>query len=414
MDIIIGAGVSGLSYASFTKNDYLVLEQESEIGGYCRTIKQDGFVWDYAGHFFHFRDEELKRVVTQYIDANVLRTVDKRTQIIYKNRYIDFPFQKNIHQLPKEEFIDCLYDLFNIEDGIEIKTFKDMIYANLGKSISDKFLIPYNQKLYACNLNNLDKDAMGRFFPKSSREDIINNFRNPQVDSYNNTFVYPEGGAIEYINSIYKQVDSSKVLLGEKVIRIDRELKIVYTNNGEFKYDNLINTSPFNKLLDSCDIGYSEDVFSWNKVLVFNLGFDSKGSDITNSWLYIPDSEVVFYRVGYYDNIMGTDRMSLYAEIGFNRDECDIDIDKYLIKVLNDLKAVGIVNEKQQLISHNVVLMDPAYVHIDKKSDSVVSEMKELLKQSNIYSIGRYGSWTYCSIEDNIIEGRDLSVLLSR
>ena len=34
------------------------------------------------------------------------------------------------------------------------------------------------------------------------------------------------------------------------------------------------------------------------------------------------------------------------------------------------------------------------------------------LEKDNIYSIGRYGSWTYCSIEDNIIEGRELAKLL--
>ena len=55
MDLIVGAGVTGLSYAAYTKNDYLVIEKESEIGGYCRTIKQDGFVWDYSGHFFIFK-----------------------------------------------------------------------------------------------------------------------------------------------------------------------------------------------------------------------------------------------------------------------------------------------------------------------------------------------------------------------
>lgn len=46
MDIIIGAGATGLAYASFTSNDYLILEADSEIGGYCKTICRDGFVWD--------------------------------------------------------------------------------------------------------------------------------------------------------------------------------------------------------------------------------------------------------------------------------------------------------------------------------------------------------------------------------
>ena len=60
MDLIIGAGVTGLSYAAFTDNDYLILEKENDVGGYCRTIKQDGFIWDYSGHFFHFQDKLIK------------------------------------------------------------------------------------------------------------------------------------------------------------------------------------------------------------------------------------------------------------------------------------------------------------------------------------------------------------------
>ena len=34
---------------------------------------------------------------------------------------------------------------------------------------------------------------------------------------------------------------------------------------------------------------------------------------------------------------------------------------------------------------------------------------KEILEKNDIYSIGRYGSWTYCSIEDNILEARELA-----
>ena len=34
MDLIVGAGITGLSYAAATSNDYLVIEKEPEIGGY--------------------------------------------------------------------------------------------------------------------------------------------------------------------------------------------------------------------------------------------------------------------------------------------------------------------------------------------------------------------------------------------
>ena len=52
--------MSGLATAAFLRDsDYLLLERDSEIGGYCKTVKQDGFVWDYSGHFFHFKHKDI-------------------------------------------------------------------------------------------------------------------------------------------------------------------------------------------------------------------------------------------------------------------------------------------------------------------------------------------------------------------
>lgn len=58
--------------------------------------------------------------------------------------------------------------------------------------------------------------------------------------------------------------------------------------------------------------------------------------------------------------------------------------------------------------------MDPAYVHINKGSIHAVENIKKELGEQGIYSIGRYGSWTYCSIEDNIIESKNLAEKLNK
>ncbi len=414
MDLIIGAGVSGISYANFTDNDFLILEQEPEIGGYCRTIKKNGFVWDYSGHFFHFRHPELEELVCRHIDPSTLRKVEKHTQILYKGQYIDFPFQKNIHQLDKEEFIDCLYDLFVADRQTEPKSFKQMIYRNLGISIAEKFLIPYNQKLYACDLDTLDQDAMGRFFPAASREEIVLNFRNSQNSSYNTFFTYPTGGAEAYIHSLASNIPEEKVVLNERVTGINSAEKSIRTSLGrELRYDRLISTMPLPHLLDMAGVEYDRTVFSSNKVLTFNLGFDRKGCDRVNSWIYIPDPEAVFYRVGYYDNIIGGDRMSLYVEIGLRQGQPLAPETEYLERILNDLRRMGIVTD-QKLTDYSVVLMDPAYVHINRDGIAETEHCKQLLASMDIYSIGRYGSWTYCSIEDNILEARELAAAISQ
>lgn len=408
MDLIIGAGISGLSYAAATDGDYVVIEAENEIGGYCKTIYKDGFVWDYSGHFFHFQHGELRDYVMQNISTDEMLTVQKHTQILYKDRHVDFPFQMNIHQLEQDEFIDCLYDLFTIPEGARSDTFKQMLYAKFGRSIAEKFLIPYNTKLYATDLDRLDVDAMGRFFPYADKEQIVRNFRDPEGKSYNATFLYPKQGCIRIVNSVASHVDKGRVSLGERVLSVDAASHTAVTNRRTLHYDRLVSTIPLPKLFDICNLPYDKDVYTWNKVLVFNLGFDSKGPERTNCWMYIPENKYLFYRVGFYDNIIGQDRMSLYVEIGFGKDEEVGDIDVLQQRTLDDLRTAGIVTD-QQLVAEHHVLMDPAYVHITRRSEEDKGQKFRLLAQSDIYSIGRYGAWKYCSLEDNMYDAFTLA-----
>src|SRR5687768_8882307 len=111
--LIVGAGMSGLATAAFSKHqDYLIIERDSEIGGYCKTVRQVGFVWDYSGHFFHFKHQDIADYLHSRMPGQSIRKIEKRSFIHYKGAYVDFPFQKNIHQLEKDEFIECLVDLY--------------------------------------------------------------------------------------------------------------------------------------------------------------------------------------------------------------------------------------------------------------------------------------------------------------
>ena len=65
------------------------------------------------------------------------------------------------------------------------------------------------------------------------------------------------------------------------------------------------------------------------------------------------------------------------------------------------------------VVDYETILMNPAYVHVSAEATQYVAKLKEQLAQQDIYSIGRYGSWTYCSIEDNIIEAKDLAKALN-
>lgn len=409
---MVGAGVSGLAFADWLEDDdYLIVERDHEVGGYCKTVAQDGFVWDYSGHFFHFRDPAIERYLIDRMEDQKILVVEKDSRIYYGDRFVDFPFQKNIHQLPQDEFIDCLVDLYFKDESYPgaPANFQEMLYKKFGRSIAEKFLIPYNEKLYATDLGKLDVDAMGRFFPYADVADIIRNMRRADNASYNATFTYPEGGAIQYVNALHKGVHADQLALEEPVVAIDLERKVAKTTKREIAFETLVSAVPFPRLLEMCGLSWDPSVYSWNVVQVFNLGFDRKGLEGVH-WAYFPQRDVSFYRIGFYDNIFGTDRMSMYVELGRTQDfKADPgQIEAARTQVLKDLQRTGIVDGHELVSSHHVVL-DPAYVHITEASNADVAQKKRALATRGVFSVGRYGSWTYCSIEDNIVEARALA-----
>lgn len=407
--LFVGGGITNLACAAaLGSKDLILCEAEPELGGYCRTVKQDGFVWDYSGHFFHFRHKHIEELLVSRIGRDHVRTVAKDSRIWWDEDYVDFPFQKNIHQLPYVDFIDCLVGLFERPD-IQPQNFQEMLYAKFGKGISERFLVPYNEKLYATSLEALDVDAMGRFFPHADVGDIIRGFRGSNDASYNSTFTYPEGGAIDYVNAIAQDVPEECIRLGVRVERIDLRNKVAHTQTGEIAFESLISAAPFPKLLTMTGLSHDPSVYSYNKVLVFNLGFDKKGPPGVH-WIYYPQRELVFYRAGFYDNIFDGPALSMYVEIGFPGNE-HIDearIEALRQRVLDDLRRAEVISDHRLVSEHHVVL-DPAYVHITRQSLADVASKKAALATRGVYSIGRYGSWTYCSIEDNIVEARELA-----
>src|SRR5262249_17996034 len=151
-----------------------------------------------------------------------------------------------------------------------------------------------------------------------------------------------------------------------------------------------VSSAPFPRLVAMTGLPHDASVFSWNKVLVYNLGFDKKGPPGVH-WIYYPDRSRVFYRVGFYDNIFEANRMSLYVEIGLPAG-ATVDAEATRARVLDDLRAEGIVTD-HALVAHHSVVMDPAYVHITRGSMAEHARLRPLLAAHGVHSIGRYGGW---------------------
>src|SRR5260370_28179483 len=99
---------------------------------------------------------------------------------------------------------------------------------------------------------------------------------------------------------------------GEPLIAVDLRRKIAHTPRREIRFERLVSSAPFNRLVAICAVEHDPSTWAWNKVLVFNLGFDRKGQRGVH-WVYYPARETVFYRVGWDDNIFHADRLTPHA-----------------------------------------------------------------------------------------------------
>ena len=137
--LVVGAGVSGLGFAqALREDDYLVVEASDDVGGYCRTVRRDGFVRDYSGHFFHFRHPELEEVMLRRIGPSRVRRVTRSSKVLFKDRLIDFPFQRNIDQLDHDDFVACLAGLGARETSADPADFRQLLYSRFGEGICDR------------------------------------------------------------------------------------------------------------------------------------------------------------------------------------------------------------------------------------------------------------------------------------
>jgi hypothetical protein len=81
-------------------------------------------------------------------------------------------------------------------------------------------------------------------------------------------------------------------------------------------------------------------------------------------------------------------------------------------RVLADLRGGERIVTTQEARRVALRRMDPAYVHITKASLAEVRATAAHPSGGGVYPVGRYGGWTYCSIEDNIVETRALAHVL--
>lgn len=423
--VIIGAGLAGLSagyHAQQKDLDYDLYEAEPLVGGCCRTVARNGFLFDYSGHLLHLKEPYFQGLVRELLADNL--NVVSRNAVIYSHgAFTRYPFQANLFGLPAAVVKECLLEFVKAYHGSEdlptraYPTFRDWIVAKLGAGIGRHFMFPYNEKLWTVPTEEMTCQWMSEYVPKPNLEDVFNGAFEDQSKGfgYNASFWYPQRGGIQALcDALAARL--SRLHLNQGVTAIDPAAKTVRFASGQSSsYARLVCTMPLNKLVDKLEGAVPAEVraaasqLRHNSVLIVNLGV--RGGEWTDKhWIYLPERKFTAYRVGVYSNfsdaLAPAGTTSYYVEIGYQQG-WKVDKDALVAKAVAEMVEIGLIGSLDDILVQDVIDLECAYVIYDRQHNQSRKTIMDFLQQHGIVSIGRYGNWEYSGMEEAMMQGRD-------
>lgn len=423
MIVIIGGGLAGMSTAFHLGGvPHVVIEADETPGGLCRTREVDGFLFDYTGHLLHLRDERIVRLVDELLPG-VFRRIARQARIRTQGVTLPFPFQANLHGLPAEQVAGCLVDF--VEAGSRPvpddprTSFEDWSLAVFGRGISERFMFPYNGKLFRRPAGEMTADWVSWAVPRPSLEQVVRGalgLANHGL-GYNPSFHYPERGGIGVLpEALARRV--ARLQTGRRVVGVDLDRRrVTLDDGGEQDYERLVVTTAlpaFLRMARGGPPGLSRlaDRLDWSVVACLNLGVERPEIAGGAHWIYFPDPAVPFYRVGFPSNfsesVAPAGTSSMYVELGLARDEA-FEPDRLEAAALEALRREGILEGGDRVPVRDWIRIDPGYVIFDRARQEVMAYLEPELERRDVHLIGRYGAWTYSYMERALLDGLELA-----
>lgn len=415
---ILGGGLSAVVLQRFLKKESEILEKEIRIGGLCRTFSKNGFNYDIGGHILFSKNMQLIRLIRKFLGAN-LNSCRRNVKVLYKGRFIKYPFENGLGDLEKEDNYECLAGyLFN--NYHRSGTFQDWIYRNFGKGIAEKYLLPYNKKIWKFPLDKMSCEWVDRI-PKPPAQDVIKSSLGIETEGYTHQlyFNYPLAGGIEGLVKAFVK-NSGRISCSFEVREIKKSGKGWVVSCGDDKrcYDKLILTIPVKEAVKYIP-GTPKNVLRaaanlrHNSVKVILVGI--KNNSLSDkSAIYIPDSSILAHRLCYMKYFspknVPAGKSSLIAEVSMppgsslyrTQDGTIIE------RVVNDLSRLGFINKKD-IVTTDIRTIDYGYVVYDDKYKKNIRIIKDYFASLKIKLLGRFGEFEYINMDEVIRRSRLLT-----
>jgi len=466
--VVIGAGPTGLSAAYHLGQDAVLLEQADRVGGWCRSIEDSGFTFDMAGHIMFSNDPYVHEMYQMLLGENV-HWQDREAWIYSKGVFTRYPFQGALYGLAPEVIKECIVGAIEARfgpltakkpaadkgvngdytgperrgmfeplmkaNGTRKRTytgaerrlnahkgtprnFEEFIYKVWGAGIAKHFAIPYNQKLWAVPLSEMETSWLGGRVPLPNLEEMIEGALSPSPKPMgpNARFGYPLQGGFQALMNGFLPHLAGGLRLETKVIAVSPSQHSVTLSDGSvLPYEYLISTMPLPALVRVLGSEAPAEVrkaavgLRHVSVRCVNIGVGRE--QLTDKhWIYYPE-DTVFHRIFVQGNASPQCNppggFGLTCEITYSPAKpLPCDGDALIQRCIEDCHRVGFFTPDDPIWAVNQVDMPVAYVVYDHDRARNVQVIREWLSANDIVLAGRYAEWEYYNSDHAFVAGK--------
>lgn len=415
--LIIGAGPCGLGAAHHLNKlgygNWELFERNDYVGGLSASfLDGNGFTWDIGGHVLFSHYDYFDTAVSEVLcDSYYEHQRESWVRIL--RTWVPYPFQNNVRYLPDEVLRECVEGLRALKGNpVDTRNFREWMDCVFGSGIVKYFMEPYNRKVWGVTLETMSKEWIAERVSVMDLERIERNIAEARDDlswGPNSIFKFPKSGGTGAIYQGIARRFKDRIHLDHEMVSVDSEAREVRFCNGRIeRYDVLINTSPLDLLIDTCDAA-PEQLRSLATDLVHNgglivgLGIEAQRAD-SKCWMYFPESNSPFYRVTNFHNYAAhnvpggdTGRYSaLMCETTYSPTKPE-DRGGIVEATVQGLVNSGMLSEseRERIVSRYLIDIPYSYPVPTLGRDGALVAIQPWLEERGIYSRGRFGAWKY-------------------
>ena len=425
---ILGAGISGMALARFLQQGGVpmgslhLFEAGPVAGGLCLSKTVDGFTYDVAGgHILFSKDADAMQWMKDEAggdDAFVER--DRHTKIRFEDRWVHYPFENGIGDLPKDANFDCLKGYVEAwharkMTGSEAPAdFKNWIRWRFGDGIADHFMDPYNEKIWKRPLEQITSDWVAGRVPDAPVEDVLRAAVGIRTEGYTHQsiFYYPKTGGFQGITDGLAGTLESQIRLNTPVTSVRRKADGWSVTDEDF--DVVVNTIALTYLPEIIE-GLPDDVaramreLEYNGLVTYLVAMDREEHP-NLSWIYLPQKKQgpanrVTYMSNYSPGNAPEGKTSFLIEITtpggqpFPGQELEQEM-------LQGLEVAGLL-KRDEILFTDRSQVNHAYVVFDHEYHHRRALVLDWMEAQGLNPLGRFGRFEYDNSDQCVIKARE-------